>query len=150
MSFCLLRPTPPLPTHSAFDVLTMITIAAGYAIKGILILIVLIVIGVVYDDISKENDSNDYYGIDIDLTPLVFTEVMCECSCCLKFIFQRFIHNSISSLFLFFMMIFCISDSDLFLRSSCQWKLFRGEDQYKSYFIEIGETRKPTQILLPI
>jgi len=58
----------------------MITIAAGYAIKGILILIVLIVIGVVYDDIGKEIDSNDYYGIDIDLTPLILSEVICEYS----------------------------------------------------------------------
>lgn len=119
----------------------MITIAAGYAIKGILILIVLIVIGVVYDDISKENDSNDYYGIDIDLTPLVFTEVICECSCCLKLVFQYFIHNSISSLLLFFMMIFCTSDSDLFLRSGCQWKILSRRRSNKSYFIELRETR---------
>lgn len=76
----MLRLTPPPPKHSAFDVFTMITIAAGYAIKGILILIVLIVIGVVYDDIGKEIDSNDYYGIDIDLTPLILSEVICEYS----------------------------------------------------------------------
>jgi hypothetical protein len=136
----LLRPIPP-HTHSAFDVLTMITVAAGYVIKGILLLIVLIVMGVVYEDYSKEYDSNDYYGRDIDLTPLVFTKVICDCSCCLKLVYQCIIYNSISSLLLFFMMIICISDSDLFLRSGCQWKVLSRRRSNKSYFIELREMR---------